>query len=108
MAADPVAPRDGGLAIEIVWVGPDGAPASQPLRLPEGARVGDALAALEQVRPDGAQLAALRRGELSTAVYGTRCDEAALLNDGDRLELLGPLRADPKQARRRRAARGGH
>jgi len=43
------------------------------------------------------------------AVHGERVARDAALRDGDRLELLRPLLADPKEARRRRALarRGG-
>lgn len=37
------------------------------------------------------------------AVFGRRVTEAAVLQDGDRLELLRVLAIDPKEARRRRA-----
>lgn len=37
------------------------------------------------------------------AVFGERVTEDAGLRDGDRLELLQPLLADPKETRRRRA-----
>lgn len=37
------------------------------------------------------------------AVFGVRVDRQAMLRDGDRIELLRPLQADPKEARRRRA-----
>ena len=66
------------------------------LVLPEGARVGDAIAA------SGLPLA----GVDGQAVFGERIATDALLRDGDRVELLRPLQADPKDARRRRA-RGG-
>ena len=36
------------------------------------------------------------------AVFGQRVDGDALLHDGDRIELLRPLLADPKEARRQR------
>jgi putative ubiquitin-RnfH superfamily antitoxin RatB of RatAB toxin-antitoxin module len=36
------------------------------------------------------------------AVFGQRVDGDALLRDGDRIELLRPLLADPKEARRQR------
>jgi putative ubiquitin-RnfH superfamily antitoxin RatB of RatAB toxin-antitoxin module len=36
------------------------------------------------------------------AVFGLRVDGDALLRDGDRVELLRPLLADPKEARRQR------
>ena len=64
------------------------------LQLPEGARVADALAAC------GLPL----EGIAGQAVFGERVEPATGLRDGDRLELLRPLRADPKDARRRRAA----
>ena len=37
------------------------------------------------------------------AVFGERVGSGHMLRDGDRLELLRPLEADPKDARRRRA-----
>ncbi|MBL0919315.1 MAG: RnfH family protein [Hydrogenophaga sp.] len=66
------------------------------LELPAGTRVGDA------VRTSGW---AERFGEvdgLSLAVWGRRCSPEQALHDGDRLELLRPLRVDPKVARRER------
>ena len=39
---------------------------------------------------------------LSLAVWGRRCTPDALLREGDRLEVLRPLRVDPKVARRER------
>ena len=65
------------------------------VRLPEGATAADALAASGLASPDIDAL----------AVFGERIDAATVLRDGDRLELLRPLLADPKDARRRRAAR---
>jgi putative ubiquitin-RnfH superfamily antitoxin RatB of RatAB toxin-antitoxin module len=38
------------------------------------------------------------------AVHGVRVELPTVLHEGDRLELLRPLQADPKDARRRRAA----
>lgn len=37
------------------------------------------------------------------AVFGVRVTRETVLRDGDRLELLRALQADPKDARRRRA-----
>jgi len=37
-------------------------------------------------------------------LHGVRTDWDAAVRDGDRIELLRPLVADPKDARRRRAA----
>ncbi|KRA20847.1 RnfH family protein [Lysobacter sp. Root604] len=68
------------------------------LDLPEGARVRDALAAAGWARDEEA---------VAYAVYGVRVEHDAVLHEGDRVELLRPLLADPKDARRRRAqARG--
>ena len=70
---------------------------SRWLELPEDATVADALAA------SGWDLA----GVAAYAVFGARAGPQDVLNDGDRLELLRPLQADPKDARRRRAAGRG-
>lgn len=66
------------------------------LELPDGSRAGDALAASGWLadHPEWATL--------TMAVWGRRCTADALLRDGDRLELLRPLRVDPKVARRER------
>jgi putative ubiquitin-RnfH superfamily antitoxin RatB of RatAB toxin-antitoxin module len=45
------------------------------------------------------------RGIDGLALHGVRTTPEAVLRDGDRIELLRPLVADPKDARRRRAAR---
>ena len=37
------------------------------------------------------------------AVFGVRAGRGTVLREGDRVELLRPLQADPKEARRRRA-----
>jgi len=37
------------------------------------------------------------------AIFGVRADRGTVLREGDRVELLRPLQADPKEARRRRA-----
>jgi putative ubiquitin-RnfH superfamily antitoxin RatB of RatAB toxin-antitoxin module len=38
-------------------------------------------------------------------IYGKLVDPGAALRDGDRVEIYRPLLLDPKEARRRRAAR---
>ncbi|MBC7991419.1 MAG: RnfH family protein [Luteimonas sp.] len=63
------------------------------VELPEGGCVADALAA-----------AGFDLGGISGyAVFGERVPPDAVLHEGDRVELLRPLLADPKDARRRRA-----
>ena len=62
---------------------------------------------------DGATLAdAVRQAGLGCesdvagyAVFGVAAASDMHLRDGDRVELLRPLQADPKEARRRRAQR---
>ncbi len=66
---------------------------AKTLELPEDATAGEALAA-----------SGFETGELAgVAVFGVNVELSARLRDGDRLELLRPLLADPKEARRRRA-----
>ena len=70
---------------------------SMVLELAEGATLQDALAA------SGFQLDEIT----GFAVFGERETLAYRLRDGDRVELLRPLQADPKEARRRRASSPG-
>ena len=65
------------------------------LDLPEGTTVGEA------IERSGLAL----DGVVAVAVHGLRVERDAPLRDGDRVELLRPLQVDPKEARRRRAAR---
>ena len=67
------------------------------LDLDEGATVGDAVAR------SGIET----EGVAGIAVFGERVDATRLLREGERVELLAPLQADPKEARRDRAARAG-
>lgn len=39
------------------------------------------------------------------AIFGVNAEASTLLREGDRIELLRPLQADPKDARRRRASK---
>ncbi len=64
--------------------------------LAPGATVDDAVASA--ALPGSAEATAL-------AVYGRLVRGDALVRHGDRVELLRPLQLDPKEARRRRAAR---
>jgi len=84
--------------VELVRALPD-ACESLRLRLPEGSCVGDALrlAAQKGFAPaQGADAACL-------AVFGRTAGLATRLHRGDRIEILRPLLADPKQRRRERA-----
>lgn len=67
------------------------------VQLPVGATVADAVGA------SGFNLAGID----GYAIFGERVAVEVEVRDGDRLELLRPLQLDPKEARRRRAAKGG-
>lgn len=49
----------------------------------------------------------LHDARLGFAVFGRRVEPTDPVGPGDRIEVLRPLRVDPKEARRRRARRGG-
>lgn len=68
---------------------------SARFELPAGSTVGDALAQAEATIG--------RLDAVDVAVFGVRAGLNTALHDGDRVELLRPLIADPKDARRRRA-----
>lgn len=76
------------------------------LRLPVGATVEWVIGHVLQ-SPDFPPEAidAVRGGRFG--VFGRRVDPRCVLGDADRLEIYRPLVADPKEARRRRAARAG-
>ncbi|RDZ28657.1 RnfH family protein [Lysobacter silvisoli] len=67
---------------------------SRQLDLPEGATLAQALAAAGWAQDEET---------VAYALHGVRATAETALRDGDRVELLRPLLADPKDARRRRA-----
>ena len=73
---------------------------SWPVNVPVGATLASAL---EAAKLTPAWLA--EQGIDGFALHGVRSDADARLHEGDRIELLRPLVADPKEARRKRAAR---
>jgi putative ubiquitin-RnfH superfamily antitoxin RatB of RatAB toxin-antitoxin module len=73
------------------------------LQLPAGATVAQALSRAAAAGFDAAVEA--ENGML--AVFGRAATPATVLHDGDRIELLRPLLADPKQRRRERAGGKG-
>ena len=83
----------------MVYAAP-GIEAIEPLDLPPGATVADAVG-----RTGLPQRFALP-GTVSYAIHGQRARPDTLLADGDRVEILRPLIADAKDVRRARAA--GH
>jgi uncharacterized protein len=81
------------MKVEVIRAWPRGFD-SRTVELPEGATATDAIAA------SGFGM----DGVVALAVFGVRVAGSQTLHDGDRIELLRPLIADPKDARRRRAA----
>jgi len=75
--------------VDVVYALPERAEVVS-VQLPAGATVSDAVAA------SGLQ------GD-AYGVYGEKVAGSHPLKDGDRVEIYRPLRADPKEARRRRA-----
>lgn len=71
---------------------------ARSVSLPAGSTVADAIAA-------AALDPALLAGVAGVAVHGELAGQDTALRDGDRVELLRPLQADPKDARRARAER---
>ena len=87
------------MRIEIVLARPR-AFESWTVRVPMGATVALALETAG-LTPDWLQ----GQGIDGLSLHGVRAAPGDALRDGDRIELLRPLVADPKDARRRRAAR---
>ena len=92
MTTDPV-------RVEVVYAMP-GQHWSVRLQLAPGST---ARQAWQQALATGAMPPDAQREDLGLAIYGRAIPETAVLRDGDRLELLRPLQADPKQGRRDRA-----
>ena len=85
------------MKVTVVYAAP-GVEAVQPVEVPAGATVGDAVA-----RSGLAHRLALPR-IVSYAIHGQRARPETALADGDRVEILRPLVADAKAVRRARAA----
>ncbi len=92
--------QDETIRVEVVYAAPQQAWKAR-LALPIGATASEALAQSEFAT----RIPGFEATTLGYAIFGKKISAATILRDGDRLELLRPLVADPKQARRRRAAR---
>jgi len=73
------------------------------LSVNEGTTVGQAI---EQSGIRG-RYPQLHIGADNTGIFGKLCSDATVLAEGDRIEIYQALRADPKDARRKRAMRQG-
>jgi len=88
------------LNVEVVYATSED-PFVARLALPLGATIADALNAADVL----AARPALQAQALTVGVFGRIRAMTEPLADGDRVEIYRPLRADPKQARRRRVER---
>ena len=87
------------IAVEVVSAMPE-QQAVVSLQLAPGSTVEQALLASGLIEPQ-------RQGELEgrVGIFGKPVGRQTLLGDGDRVEIYRPLRVDPRESRRRRAAR---
>ncbi|HEU4671232.1 MAG TPA: RnfH family protein [Dyella sp.] len=93
----------GPVRVECVFAEPDAA-WTRTLELPAGSTAAQAVSLLEAATDCPREvIEAVHAGRFG--VFGRRVGSDAVLGDGDRLEIYRPLTADPKDARRRRAAR---
>ena len=86
------------LSIEVVYALP-GRQVLRRVALPEGSTVGDAIRA-SGLLGEFSEIDPARVG-----IYGKPVSPETTLRDRDRVELYRPLRADPKEVRRTRAAK---
>ena len=87
------------MKVEVCYAEPGGATRID-VELDDGATVNAAIGASAIV-----ERLALDLTGLTFAVFGRRATGETVLAAGDRVELLRPLLVDPKEARRRRAAK---
>ena len=73
----------------------------QQLDLAEGATVGDAVARSGLLQ----KFPVLGDRPLACAIFGRAVADSQILRADDRVEILRPLQVDPKESRRRAAAR---
>ena len=87
------------LSVELVYALPE-AQDVIALEVAPGTTVGEAIALCGLAARYGIDVSAA-----ATGIHGQRVSADTVLREGDRVEIYRPLTADPKQARRRRAAR---
>ncbi len=86
------------IVVDVVFALP-GRQTVRSVPLPAGSTVEDAIAASGLAE----ELRSLGSGRVG--IFGKAVPGKTLLNDGDRVEIYRPLRADPKDLRRLRAAK---
>ena len=81
---------------------PPAKPVHRHLHLPPGSTVGEAIRACGLL----ARCPEIDLDRNRVGIFGRLVQRDTPLRDGDRVEIYRPLNADPKEARRRRAASG--
>ena len=91
-----------GLRVSVACRGDSGAVHVIELSVPDGSTVGDVIrrSAILDRCP------AIDPAALSVGIFNRSCALEDRVRDGDRVEIYEALRADPKEARRRRARHG--
>ncbi len=89
------------LRVAVAYVGP-AAQVLEPLEVPAGTTVGGAIERSGLL----AQCPEIDLEVFKVGIFGKLAKIDQVLEDGDRVEIYRPLIADPKQARKRRAAEG--
>lgn len=93
----------------LVAIDAAGGPLLIQLELPGDATVADALAQAQAQARSAAQPSEppgdIEWDAAVVGIWGERCERSAVPRDGDRIEVYRPLPADPRERRRRRAAR---
>jgi putative ubiquitin-RnfH superfamily antitoxin RatB of RatAB toxin-antitoxin module len=94
-------PEGERIVVSVAWLADD-AVRLESLTVPAGTALGDALAAA--VARGAVPAAVMGDAGMRVAVFGRLRPPDYPLVAGDRIELLGPLQVDPKEARARRVA----
>ena len=90
------------MRVWVVYALPD-RQALRELELPESATVAEAIARSGLLE----QFPEIASRPVACAIFGRAVADSQVLRAGDRVEILRPLQVDPKESRRRAAARGG-
>ena len=89
------------IAIEVAYATPE-QQVLIALDMPEGATVEQAITASGLL----ARFPEIDGADIKTGIFGSVSKPDQPLKPGDRVEIYRPLRHDPKEARRQRAAKG--
>lgn len=103
MATPEAAAGPSGLQIVLIYSPAPRVVREWALTLEPGTTVGTALVA-GRIFEEYPELAADR---LKVGIWGKKCSQSHVLQEGDRIEIYRPLRVDPKMARRERFDRQG-